>query len=730
MVTWLRLTPLVFAAATLSAAPVSLSVGPSRPLRSLVEARTEVRRLAATGSLADGAVVTLDPGVYELAESFTLTATDSGRPNAPIRWTAAQPGTVTLRGGRTVRHFTPVSDPVVRSQLPAAVRDQVVVIDLAACGVRDAGSIAQRGSPGLEVFYRGTRMPMASYPNTGWLQIAGVPQTGEQRFHEGLAREKRYDGVPAGRHYGRITFTEDRPGTWSTHNEIYAHGYWTWDWSDSFQRVQSIDRARHELTFATPHHHYGYTRNQRFRFLNVLEELDAPGEWCLDRTHARLYFLPPGALQADDVTLSMLDTPLLQLDGASHVEISGLTLECSRGSGVVVRGGEGVRLAGCTLRNLGGEAVILDGGRGHTVQSCDLYDLANGALRLIGGDRATLTPSGHQALNNHIHHYGQWLRTGQYGITVDGVGHRVAHNLIHDAPFEGLYLRGNDHLIEFNEVHSVCQETGDAGALHTGRDYTWQGNVIRYNYWHDLRGPGLHGVTAVYLDDFSSGYTVHGNIFYRAGRGVQIGGGRDNIVTNNLFLGCEPAVHLDARGLGWASNYFNGDYPWLFERFRERGGDRPPYSTRYPKLRTILQDEPAVPKGNVIARNLSAGTRWLDLYDYWAYDFHHVTTVRDNWVADADFVRRRTAREAGWDPYYLNIDATDGYRTWRSDEAETRREFATDHLTAQSPGQFDPRTLTFTPTDAAVLARLGFEPIPTAQIGLQRDAWRSTLPVR
>ena len=63
-------------------------------------------------------------------------------------------------------------------------------------------------------------------------------------------------------------------------------------------------------------------------------------------------------------------------------------------------------------------------------------------------------------------------------------------------------------VVELNEVHGVCRETGDAGGIHTGRDYTWQGNVIRDNYWHDLRGPGLHGVTAVYLDDFASGFEV------------------------------------------------------------------------------------------------------------------------------------------------------------------------------------------------------------------------------
>lgn len=292
-----------------------------------------------------------------------------------------------------------------------------------------------------------------------------------------------------------------------------------------------------------------------------------------------------------------------------------------------------------------GARVILTGGACHRAVSCASHDLALGAIRVAGGDRTTLTPSHHEILNHHIHDFSQWLRTGPYGVLFDGVGQRVAHHLIHDAPFEALYQRGNDHVLEFNEVYRVGTETGDSGAIHTGRDFTWQGNIIRHNYWHDLQGPGLHGVTAVYLDDFSSGYKIHGNVFYHAGRAVQLGGGRDNTVANNLFVECDPAVHLDARGLGWARNYFNGDYPWLFDRCREMHGDQPPYATRYPRLKTILQDEPAVPKGNVVQGNVSWGSgRRCDVYDFCAFDFHRAITMRDNLVANAGLMRRRDLR--------------------------------------------------------------------------------------
>jgi len=730
MIIRFRLFPLLLVTTVLHASPVILEVGPGRPLANLVQARDAVRTLRNSPESHNGITVKIHAGTYPLEESFRLESIDSGTAEAPTHWEAASGESVILSGGVAVKHWMPVTDAHLLSRFPESARSRIVVADLAAEGVADLGRIAQRGNPGLELFFQGRRMPLSRYPNDGWLLIEDVPQTGPKRFLEGLEREKRFDGVPAGRHYGRITYPGDEPSRWSEDNDITLHGYWTWDWSDSFQPVQSIDQTKHEITLAEPHHHYGYTKNQRFRFLNVIEEIDQPGEWALDRKRGLLYFYPPAPLEGSASSVSLTGQALVHLDGASNLTFSGFTLEAGRGTGIRVTGGESVVIAGCTLRNLGGEAVTIDGGKNHTVTSCNLHDLANGAIRVTAGDRATLASCGHLIVNNHIHDFSQWLRTGQYGVMLDGVGITVRQNRIHDAPFEAMYSRGNDHLIELNDIYRVCQETGDAGGIHTGRDYTWQGNVIRYNYWHDLKGPGLHGVTAVYLDDFSSGYTVHGNIFYRAGRGIQIGGGRDNAVTNNLFIECHPSLHLDARGLGWAGNYFNGEYPWLFERFREVHGDQPPYSTRYPRLQTLLQDSPPVPKGNVVTHNVSWGGRWLDVYDFWAYDFHGVTVMKDNWIADPDFIRRRAVAEKTWDPYYLNIDAAEGYRTWRSDEPETRREFAGNRIAAKPPGKFDPDTLAFTPSDPAALQAMGFEAIPVDKIGLQRNQWRKEVPPR
>jgi hypothetical protein len=700
------------------------------PFATLERARDVIRELKQNGANPIGAVTVLvRNGTYRLSRTLKMSSDDSGLQSGVIEW-AAYPGEkVILTGGKSLTGLQPIKDPAFLERIDPQYREKIMVVDLRAQGVHQYGEISQRGSPGIELFCSGKRMTLARWPNEGWLHIADVPQTGAKRFNEGLDREKRFDGVPVGRHYGRITYDGDRPKRWSANNEIYVHGYWTWDWSDAYLRVRSIDTVVREITIREPHHNYGYTKNQRYYFLNILEELDSPGEWYLDRNMGLLFFWPPAPIAEGSISVSLLDEPLLSFDSTSYVTFSGFTFEQCRSNGVVVTGGSHILLAGCTFRLLGNEAVVINGGTENGVQSSDLYDLSLGAIRLKGGDRKALVPGGNYAVNNHIHHYSSWVRTGQYAVFIDGVGGRVQHNLIHDAPHEGLYLKGNDHLVEFNEVYRVCQETGDAGALHTGRDWTWRGNVIRYNYFHHLLGPGLHGVMAVYLDDWASGFTVYGNVFYKSGRSAMIGGGRDNTVENNIFVECAPSVHLDARGLSWASFFFNGTLTLLSDLFKEMKYQEPPYSTRYPELLTLDKGNPAFPLNNRIIRNVSYGGRWIDFYDSNAFDFS-VVTMQDNLIADTALCRRQQKDQKGWDTYYLDIDRKDGYVLYTSADRSIKEEFRENTFVTGDPGFENLQRHDFRLKSTSRAFALGFKPIPMDKIGLYQDSFRRTLPDR
>ena len=91
---------------------------------------------------------------------------------------------------------------------------------------------------------------------------------------------------------------------------------------------------------------------------------------------------------------------------------------------------------------------------------------------------------------------------------------------------------------------------------------------------------------------------------WHAGSGkILIGGGRDNTITNNMFINCDRAFSMDARGLGWAKGV--GDF--ATQELIALNSQQPPWSLRYPELLNLLADEPLAPKGNVVARNICQG---------------------------------------------------------------------------------------------------------------------------
>jgi len=578
------------------------------PFATLERARDELRRLRAAGALSGGAAVLIRGGSYQLGQAFALAAQDSGTRQGRITYQAYPGEQVRLVGGKLVTGFRPVTDPQVLARLEPAARGKVLQADLRALGVTDYGEV--KGG-GLELFFRNRRMTLARWPNQGFTTIVDT------------AGGDRYDIRGTwGDRIGKFVYEGDRPSRWIGEQDPWVHGYWFWDWSDERHPVAAIDPAQHTISVRPPYHGYGYRKGQWYYAFNLLSELDAPGEWYLDRAAGVLYFRPPSALAAGRPTVSVLST-LVTMSDVSYLTLQGLLFEAARGTAVTISGGTGNRVSDCTLRNLGGYGVTVHGGRGHGVSGCEIYQTGQGGISLEGGDRRTLAAARHFAENNHIHHYSEWNRMYHPAIAISGVGIRVAHNLIHDAPHEAVGFWGNDHVMEYNEIHHVCTESNDAGAIYCGRDWTMRGNVVRYNFMHHVTGFRDRGCVGVYLDDMLCGTTIFGNVFYQVTEAAFVGGGRDTVIENNIFVDCRPAVHVDARALGWAADTVPTT---MIERLQAMPYQQPPWSTRYPLLVGITQDEPAAPKGNLVLRNICVGGRWDEIEE----KIRPLVTFRDN----------------------------------------------------------------------------------------------------
>ncbi len=618
------------AAMTLHVAPTGDDANPgtkAAPLATLERARDLIRAARSDKGDALGPVtVILSEGTYHRTRSLGLSARDSGRPGAPVTYRAEPGKPVGLIGGRRITGFEKVTETAILKRLPAAARRRVVQTDIRDQGVTDLGAMTMRGFPQpivpapLELFIDGEPMTLARWPNDGFAKTGTIidpgskPRTGDKSNRPGTFV---YDG--------------HRPSRWSRADDVWLFGYWCWDWADETIRVAKIDPARHRITLAAPHH-YGLKQGQRYYAMNLLEEIDEAGEWFLDRETGLLYLWPPTDLAQAEVMVSEPAEPFVVLRDVSHVRFEGLTFECARGTGIQLIGGTDNRIHGCAFRNLGNLAIMTGHGAApddvvgaiassvfarsyrdtvwnrragtrHRIESCVLANLGEGGVILGGGDRLTLTPGRNAVVNCDFRNYSRSVTTNRPAVWIDGVGNRVAYCRIHDAPHTGIVYRGNDHVIAFNELHDLCKETGDVGAIYTGRDLTTRGTRIRYNYLHDINGPGRGGAQGIYLDDCASGTTSFGNVFDNVYRAFLIGGGRDNVTVNNMMIACNISVHLDARGIGWMKASA-GEGGTLLTRLDAVPYREEPWRSRYPELAALKRTEAGRPVGNVVRRNL------------------------------------------------------------------------------------------------------------------------------
>lgn len=582
--------------------------GSDGPLATLEAAQAHARAIRARSPSAR-VKVCLQPGRYERRTTFELDRADSGSPTAPMTY-AACGGPVQLVGGHELHAFRTVATPL-KAQLDATAAPHVISIDLAAEGITDLGGLYAAGggrpihATRPELFENDRRLPLARWPNTGWARVTRLVN---------------------GSSSGRFIFDDARVSRWTHARDAWAYGFWSWDWADSYAQVFEVDPVQRQLTLNRAQIAYGIHPNHRFRVVNVLSELDEPGEWYLDRDYHQVLFWPTQPPGRSRIVLSTLSSPIVRISDASYVVLDGLVFEDSRGAGVEIVGGAHNRIIHAVFRNLGTYAVGIgghsneystrlaqdplwnrNGGIDNGVDHCLIHDTGEGGVILGGGDRKTLTPAGNFVSNSEIHHYSEWVSTLRPAVEVDGVGNRVSHNLIHDGPHVAILVVGNDHRIESNEIHHVCQQTADAGAIYGGRDFTQRGWVIRNNYVHDLHpvsnSGGERHVVGIYLDDDLSGEEIVGNVFVDADNCVLIHGGGDNRVSENLFVRCTTAIRVVRADE-------TSDAAVLMRRLKAVDPTHPPYAKRYPALARYRYPLGAY-RNNVISKNIVAGGGWL-----------------------------------------------------------------------------------------------------------------------
>jgi len=358
-----RVVVLLAACSSLNAAVLELHVAPTgsdtnpgtkdEPLKTLEAARDALRERRKPG---EAAAVRLAAGTYPRSKTFELDRRDSHTTyrsyTSHMSHTSHTPRII---GGRDIPASAakPVTDEAVLGRIvePGA-RSKILQINLRTIGITDYGELGPRGfrrayipAP-LELFIDGNAMQVARWPNTGEKHLpmgrvhekGSTPRTGDYSFR-----------------VGTFEFGVDRPKLWTEATDLYVSGLFCYGYADDTIKVARLDPEKG--TFTTTHPHiYGFVKRSfcTWYALNLLEEIDVPGEYYVDTTSGVLYFYPPDSFTAGSrLSVSLLDEPMVAIEGAVGVRFENLQFEVTRGSGFYIERGGGNVISGCTLRNMG-----------------------------------------------------------------------------------------------------------------------------------------------------------------------------------------------------------------------------------------------------------------------------------------------------------------------------------------------------------------------------------------
>jgi hypothetical protein len=343
-----------------------------------------------------------------------------------------------------------------------------------------------------------------------------------------------------------------------------------WGWVGGKVQIGGIDRENGILKLTGQNAQQEVRLGNRYCLENVREALDEAGEFYLDKMAGELLYKPARSDFAKQGVVAPKLDRLIHIQGSGDswpefIRFENLEFRDAKYSlavdslytpddaAVWIDQAREIDIDNCVFTLLGGYGVkFLNRSRACTVTRCHMFELGQGGV-IARGDDAT-KPEDCTVAGCHMHDLGRFYQhVGGVYVTC-GDGFRVSHCDIHDVPryaisFKSYGGKGNSHrcIAEYNDIRRTNLETNDTGAIETlGRDHALTGTIIRYNLILDTIGMkhtpdgkllSPFYTWGIYLDDYSSGMQIYGNIVARNFRGGYHNHlGFDNIVENNVFV--------------------------------------------------------------------------------------------------------------------------------------------------------------------------------------------------
>lgn len=541
-------------------------------------------------------IIYLREGVYHINKSIALTEDDSY-----VTYTAFGDEKVEITGSANLERggFKKLSEAEgekysSKSRIKESVADKIYVYDLGEAGI-PVGDIYKNGFNWTkkplqpELVVNGELQTLAQYPDNGSfittsnMGIANKGSEPRNYFFDKTDNVKTYEemlamsapvftikNLPAsaqkwaapygdGSTYSSVTgdMSETNPYSDNTKYETdgWFSGYYANEYANDNLKIYSVrlSGGAYYLYCKYPSI-YSVNNSLKVTAINLLCELDTEGEYYIDRYNGNnvLYYYPKND-EIVDVTLTSLDTPLVTITNAKDIYISGISFTGTTSHGITLTDCENCRIDNCELYNISMDAIRMGdnngmitcdpeydtfgGGHNNTVVNCVIHDMGHGGVYVAGGERKSLERGNNTVENCEFYNFSR-LATYTPAVYLEGVGNTAKNNYIHDAPHMVIQLMGNDMLVTGNKIVNACYNANDMAPIYVGRDWSWLGNEISYNYIENVRYTDATNFNfGIYMDDNASGVIIRNNIFNKiGGNGVYLNKGFGSYVVDNIFI--------------------------------------------------------------------------------------------------------------------------------------------------------------------------------------------------
>lgn len=567
-----------------------------KPLKSLKAAKEK----AATMNNNQPLSVVFREGFYYINETVEFSMRDSGTEEFPIRYMAYEGERPVFTSSKKldVSLFEPVTDKEVLAKIPEEARDYVLQMDLKKLGIY-APDILYDKAKGtytenwIDLYLNGKTQQVAQWPN-GMMNydIYNKPVSA------GSTSRTSTDG-------GSFEVATPRIFRWTTADpdQAMTMGYFGNDYTYAGNMLKSVDTET-----MTVNHAYGMTygiisaKTRRYKVLNLIEELDIPTEFFVDRKTETLYYYPPYDLEGSDLHLSINNQfELIRADGVSNVNFENLEFYGMH-QAMNFSNSSNIKILGCTFfgsrstmidftldsQTLGGVRKIgltatanTAGCKDFIIDSCNFYDGNASMLNTAMGDSAYLEKS-NSYVRNCFFERSSLVNGNTTTVRMDNsCGVNFVNNSMHNLFFHAIDYSGNYAKIQYNEIYNATRDPHDAGVIYHWREFTARANDIAYNIIHDTDNKGIQasdsGTVGIYSDGENSGNFIHHNILWNNGNPIHHNSGVTNDVSYNIMM--------KARRKGMAFTYLNYVYssplraeaipllidiaPWWLEHFPE-----------------------------------------------------------------------------------------------------------------------------------------------------------------